>query len=259
MDILIPTYGRATWSQQHTARALIDDNITPHLVIQRREVDEYDQIGFLGVNRSILPAGIQTIGPTRDYIIYDMLGSDMVCMLDDDLHFAVRRDDDRTKFRQPIHGDFYLMFDHIEAALKKHPMVGIGAREGGNRVTDEIVLNTRVMRVLAFRRSYLKKHCITFSKVEVMEDFHVALSILRSGADICVLNNWVSNQAGGSGAPGGCSAYRTPALQTAAAHKLAALHHGFVRVVQKATKGAWGGGTRTDVVVSWKKARESAL
>jgi len=35
---------------------------------------------------------------------------------------------------------------------------------------------------------------------------------------------------------------------------LAELHPGLVKVVTKETKGAWGGGTRTDVVVQWKKA-----
>ena len=35
------------------------------------------------------------------------------------------------------------------------------------------------------------------------------------------------------------------------------LHKGFVRVVEKKTKTAWGWGTRKDVVISWKKAYAS--
>jgi hypothetical protein len=36
------------------------------------------------------------------------------------------------------------------------------------------------------------------------------------------------------------------------------LHPAFVKVVEKATKTSWGGETRTDVQVSWKKAYASA-
>jgi hypothetical protein len=39
---------------------------------------------------------------------------------------------------------------------------------------------------------------------------------------------------------------------------LAELHPGFVKVVRKETKGAWGGGERVDVQIQWKKAWESS-
>lgn len=255
MHIIIPTYGRATWEQQHTARALVKEGITPTLVIQERESECYTQLGFLDCNVLFLPPQIQTVSPTRDYMVHEMQGDDKVVFLDDDLHFAARRADDTTKFRQMRDGELRVMLAAVENQLDHQPMVGVGAREGGNRNIESRLFNTRIMRVMGFRRSYLKKHHIYFSALEVMEDFHVALQILRSGSDICVVNDWVSNQAGGSGAPGGCSSYRTPALQSACARKLAALHPGLVRVVQKATKGAWGGGVRDDVIVQWKKAR----
>ena len=98
---------------------------------------------------------------------------------------------------------------------------------------------------------------ITFGRLEVMEDFDVALRLLRAGHDNVILNNWANNQAG-SGKEGGCSHFRTPELHAACASKLASLHPGFVKVVQKTTKGAWGGGTRTDVNIAWKKARAAA-
>lgn len=256
MQVIIHTYGRARKEFQHTLHQLVNDGIKPILVVQAREFGKYEWYdGYI----HYLPDHITTLTPTRDWIIHDMEGPDHVVFMDDDLHFAVRRGDDRSKFRQPREGDLQQMLMHMDAALANFPMVGIGAREGGNRVTESRVFNTRIMRVLAFRRSYLREKMITFSPMTVMEDFHVNLQILRSGADTCVLNDWVSNQAGGSNAPGGCSHYRTDAVQTASAHKLAALHPGFVRVVQKATKTAWGGGTRTDVMVQWKAARRSAL
>lgn len=250
MDIIIHTAGRALNNLQHTHLQLLEAGIPHMLLVQAHEAKLYEHIGPLHV----LPPHINTLAPTRDYIIHEMPGDDHVVFMDDDLHFAVRRDDERDKFRQPQPHDIKAMIAAIDKGLKLAPMVGIGGREGGNRITEEHVWNTRLMRVLAFRRSYLKKHMLTFSPLVVMEDFHINLQILRSGEDTLMLNNWVSNQAGGSDAPGGCSVYRTPQVQTSAAHMLRDRHPGFVRVVEKTTKSAWGGGTRTDVVVQWKAA-----
>jgi hypothetical protein len=261
MQVIIHTHARATAAVQHTLRGLNADGVVPTLVVQYGMFSAYkDMLTSSGLRAEVyaLPDSIKRLAPTRDHIIHDMAGDDHVVFMDDDLHFAVRRDDDRTRFRQPEKGDIRKMLMAINIALEKYPMVGVGAREGGNRVTEEYLFNTRIMRVLAFRRSYLKKHSITFTPLEVMEDFHVNLQVLRSGADTCICNDWVSNQAGGSDAPGGCSTYRTDAVQDASARLLAARHPGFVRVVQKTTKTAWGGKTRTDVVVSWKQARKSA-
>jgi hypothetical protein len=259
MDVLIHTSGRASLSAQHTLRALNADGINPVLVVQERDASDYQRMGF---RTHVLPEHIHTLAPTRDYIIHDMPGDDHVVFMDDDLVLATRRADDPTKFRQPEDGHLRAMLAAIDWELRVHPMVGIGAREGGNRVTEPILHNTRIMRVLAFRRSYLRKRMMTFSPMVVMEDFHINLQILRSGAQTCVCNQWVSNQVNGSDALGGCSVYRTPAVQAEAARMLAARHPGLVRIVRKQTINGWGAeedGMRTDVVISWKKAYESSL
>ena len=253
MDMIIHTYGRASLEKQHTLRALEDQGINPTLVVQQREAQHY---GWYRGPLYVLPDNIRTLAHTRDYIIHDMPGNDHVVFMDDDLVFAERRQDDRAKFQPPREGSLKDMLRAIDLSLLNYPMVGIGAREGGNRVTEHYVENSRIMRVLAFRRSYLKEHCLTFSPLVVMEDFHINLQILRSGAKTLICNDWVSNQVGGSDAPGGCSAYRTPQVQTESAELLAKLHPGFVKVVEK--KGWQGQGTRTDVMVYWKKAYASS-
>lgn len=256
MDIVIPTLGRALNRLQTTANQLLEASLPFKLVVQPHEARLYEHIGVMAV----LPERIKGISATRDWIVHEMPMEEgsHVCMMDDDLHFAVRREDDRTKFRQPEVHDIRAMVNAIDASLEAYPHVSIGSREGGNRVTEPISFNTRMMRVLAYDRRFLRKHGVTFAPMDVMEDFHVTLQLLRMGRDCVVLNNWVSNQAGGSAAPGGCSAFRTPALQAANAHRLAARHPGFVKVVEKLpTKTAWGGQPRTDVVVSWKQARKA--
>lgn len=255
MDIIIHTLGRATPAQQHTLRQLLDASIQPTLVVQAHEKEKYD---WYNGDIQVLPANITKLAPTRDWIIHDMPGPDKVVFLDDDLHFAVRRSEDPTKFRQPTPDDIRAMFDDIDAQLDGYAHVGIGAREGGNRVTKDYVLNTRIMRVLAYRRSVLRRECITFTPLVVMEDFHVNLQLLRAGYDTLVCNRWVSNQAKGSDAAGGCSTYRNAEVQHNSAALLAQKHPNFVRMMQKTTKTAWGGGSRTDVACQWKQARASA-
>lgn len=254
MQVVIPTYGRADFRLQHTLRQLHEEGIHSHLVVQNREAHMYKD--WTGPHKLvILPAHITTISPTRDWIIHDMEGSDLVVMMDDDLQFACRRTDDPTKFRQPEPGDLTEMLLELQRLLALAPMCGIGSREGGNRNIEPLLWNTRTMRVLGFNRKVIKDLMFTCHPMEVMEDFHLQLQLLRAGFDIPQANRWVSNQAGGSGAPGGCSAWRTRALQAANAHRLAGLHPGYVKVVQKAANSAWGGDPRTDVTVYWKKAR----
>ena len=254
MDVIVHTYGRPQENRQHTVRALMADGVLPILVVQHRERDAY---GWYKGPVHVLPPEITNLTDTRDYLIHDPLWKkSRVVFLDDDLHFFVRRDDDRTKFRAPQPGELKQMLWHIDFRLDDYPHVGIAPREGGNRNTEEFLNNTRIMRVLGYRRDYLREYKITFSPLEVMEDFHVNLQILKSGADTLLLNNWCNNQAEGSDAPGGCSTYRTQKVQSESAALLAKLHAPYVRVVEKTTKSAWGGTTRTDVTIAWKKARK---
>lgn len=258
MDIIIPSSGRP--DRQPTLEQIARAGLKPVLVVQLHEFEVYfARWGHLAMVVP-LPAHITTIAPTRQFILEHVGDCDRFCMVDDDLWFYTRREDDPTKLTELTPFALRQGFDTLDDLLKPDMVrhvahAGFAAREGANRNTDEFLYNTRIMRVLAYRRSTLVDENIRFDAVEVMEDFHVALSLLEKGYGNIVANNWCHNQAG-SGAQGGCSAWRTPELQARAAHRLAELHPGLVRVVEKETKTAWGGGVRTDVVVQWKKAFE---
>jgi hypothetical protein len=259
MDLFVLTYGRATPQRQHTLRRLSEAGLPVRLVVQAREWTEYAWVSKLvNVMLDILPENILTVAPTRQFIT-DTLATDKFVMMDDDLHFFKRRDDDRTKFRDMTDAELVGMFQRIEQELAWHMHVGIASREGGNRNTEEFLSNTRIMRLLGYKRSALIRHKALFDEMEVMEDFHVALTLLRAGRSNLVLNDYCHNQAQGSAAPGGCSHFRTPELHEANAYRLAKLHAPYVTTVKKETKTAWGGGTRTDVRVQWKKAYNDAL
>lgn len=256
MEVVIPTYGRS--DVQVTLRSFMAAGIPVHLVVQKREAERYQRWKDAGAGLPLpliyeLPDHIRTIAPTRDWIIQNVGSSKKIVMVDDDLTFYVRRDDDRTKFSDahPLH--LRHMMGTIESRLSDYAHVGIAAREGANRNTEQYLENTRIMRLLGYRRDVLKKECIAFDTMEVMEDFHVALSLLELGYPNLIVNDFCHNQAG-SGKSGGCSHFRTKELQAENARLLASRHPRFVKVVEKTTKGAWGGGTRTDVTIQWKSA-----
>ena len=244
MDIIIPTHGRA--GKQETAKRLAHAGIEFHTVVQA------DEAHLFGGNVWVLPRDIKTIAPTRQWILENVGGSRSIVMLDDDLVFFRRREDDATKLRDITGPELAEMFLIMERQLHICAHVGIAAREGANRVTAQFVPNTRIMRVLGYDRNILLEDKIRFDAIPLMEDFHVALSLLERGYPNMILNSYANNQ-GGSGSAGGCSLFRTKELQRECALKLKELHPQFVTVVEKETKGSFGGGIRTDVRIQWKE------
>jgi len=252
MRIYIPTLGRC--NNQRTWQALpkkLQDITT--LVAPYEEKNRYT--GYPNV--LITSPTIKGIGPTRQFIIEHHAAHNedgRLLMLDDDLSFAKRREDEPDKFVDAEPADIVDAVRAVDKALKRHAHVGILSREGGNRFTHGDVENVRLLRALGYDAHVLLKHGVKFNRIIVMEDFDVALQLLRLGYPSLAITKWVQDQTGGSNAPGGCSTYRTMEKQMEGAIGLHRLHPDFVRLVEKTTKTAWGGQTRTDVVVSWKKA-----
>lgn len=252
MQILIPTYGRSDKQStfKHLPAKLQENTI---LVVQHREKHLYS--AFKPKNLLVLPDSIQTITPTRQYIMKwaHKKGIKKVVMLDDDLRFDKRRMDEAGKFYVATEKEVLELFKRIEKELNHYAHVGVLSREGGNRVEESVKEATRMMRVLAYCVDTYMKEKIKFDRLPLQEDFDVTLQLLRKGYPNLVLCEWVNGQ-GTSGAKGGCSHFRTIALHNDNVKRLAALHTPFVKIVEKQTKGAWGGQARLDVMVQWKKA-----
>jgi hypothetical protein len=104
---------------------------------------------------------------------------------------------------------------------------------------------------------FVRQHGLTFDRTTTKEDLDMTLQILNTGIPNLVFYDW-SREAGNSGAEGGCSTYRTNEMMTEDAHYFASLWPGIVKVVEKETKGSWGGGTRTDVTVQWLKCYKNS-
>jgi len=144
----------------------------------------------------------------------------------------------------------------VDADLDTFAHVGISGREGNNRVRDAWVENTRYMRFLAYRTDQYM--ACEHNRVTVMEDFDIALQMLRAGHPNKVYYMYAQGQAKTQSA-GGCSVWRTHEVHNAGAERLAELHPGFVTVRQKQNKtDREGFGTRKEVTVYWKKAFASS-
>lgn len=226
------------------------------LVVQDREAKAY-AARHPKVKTIVLPSKIRRLSPTRQWLLENS-PTDKFILMDDDLAFACRRHDDPTRFLHSEPEETAKALIKMEGLLDKFAHVGMLGREGGNRVTEPIVYCTRMMRVLGYRKSIVHdKVGARFDRLPIKQDFDMTLQLLRAGYDNAVLATHVQNQAG-SNTSGGCSVYRNPGMMRTASIQLAKLHPGFVKVVEKETKAAWGGGVRTDVQIAWKKARASA-
>lgn len=209
-----------------------------------------------GIHIVEAPASAVDAGTKREAIIKHARrqGFTHIIMFDDDLRFFVRRTDDPTKFSPATESDVERMIQLIERKLREgYAHVGVTAKQGSNNTPVGGMEVTRMMRVLSYDLSVLKEEKVRFDRLKCMTDFDVTLQLLRKGYPNFVITDFAQDQAG-SNTKGGCSEYRTKEMLAEAAHQLAKLHHPYVKVVEKETKGSWGGGKRTDVMVYWKKA-----
>jgi hypothetical protein len=253
----IPSRGRA--GKVHTL-AYLPKPILDRVVIVCSWADfEAYKLHYPNTNILKAPKSVDSIGKKRDFILTHATkqGETHLVMLDDDLVFATRREDNPTLFIDAHPNSMTKLFQTVQTQLQQYSHVGVLAREGGNRITDAFRYNMRTMRVLAYNVATLKRLKFKFARADLMCDFDATLTLLRAGYKGVVICGWVQNQSG-SNLTGGCSTYRTPERQAEAAQTLKRLHPNFVKVVQKETKTAWGGAIRTDVQVAWKQAYKSS-
>ena len=247
MEIYILSCGRAfrqpTWNS-------LPEELREHtrLVVPKGEQNQYKKFPLL------VEPNLPHTGHVRQFIMEEAKGN--FVMLDDDLTFSVRREDQPDKFRNAMPEEITAAFKEMFALLKVRAHASIAMREGANRDTSKYKENTRQCRVLAYNRKILYRIRVQFDRAYGMDDFDATLQLLRRGYSNIVLN-WIVQNQYGSNAAGGASTWRTLDIQEKAALRLKELHPDFVTVVRKQTKTAWQGKERTDVIVQWKKAYES--
>lgn len=210
----------------------------------------------------VLPCPEVGIAKTRHWIGLHAAseGIDRFCMVDDDVRFVVREAHDTVRLRQAEEIDVARMWDHVYLKLRDYAHVGVSARQGNNQLGlggphECAAVNTRTLRVLCYQTEKFLE--VEHGRVAVMEDFDVNLQLLRRGYDNLNIGFWSQDQKM-TNAPGGCSEYRDHAAHEAAALRLSELHPGFVMLREKQNKTGGEFGTRTEVTIFWKRARDDA-
>lgn len=263
MNVLIPTYKR--WDRQPTLHALAKAGVPVTLAHRVEEAPsaletaaKVRDLYGTAVHCYQLPEYVTNIGQTRQALMEAPIHHKRVIMMDDDLAFACRgKRTDNPLYLSPC--DSLDIREMVEWLWNTDDaLAGISAREGNNRKEETFEFNTRMMRAWSIDLNTFNTLGARFDQLPCIEDFDVILQFLTKGHRNVVHNHFTTNQAG-SNTDGGCSTYRTLEVQAEAAKALAAKYPGFVKAVEKTTKGAWGGGTRTDVTVYWKKAYQHGV
>jgi hypothetical protein len=263
MKIFIPTRDRVnaqfTWDNLH----YLQDVAT--LVCPAEEVQAHLDHGRRAIARPPVPlAGV------RQWLVDEAVngpdqGRKPIIMLDDDLAFFVRKSPDAhnltpagDKVGVIMHRLYNMVYGTGTELGSFFPVhAGLSPRQGNNwAFPDKVQYTTRVNAVHCILPAALAHYGIRYDTMDMMEDYHVTLSLFEEGEDNAAITDAAWDQCKGSGAPGGFSHYRTSDRQTQAAEKLASLHPRSVKVVKKNPKTGSGGfaGERTDVRVQWKQA-----
>lgn len=245
MKIFIPTRGRINRQDTLEYLKLFD----PIMVVPQCEESHWKDY-----RRLVVPDHFK-FSEIRQFIAEQ--DGDKHCVIDDDLKLY-RRCEDSTKLRGVTEGEVFALLSKISRLLDKYAHGGVSAREGNNHMDFPGVENTRCMRWHFYRPEVLREERFDFREVVTKQDFHCTLWLLERGFPNYVISEFAHNQRG-SNVDGGCSSYRTQEVMDAGAEKLATLHPEFVKVVEKETKSAWGGGVRKDVRIQWKKAFRSFM
>lgn len=257
VPVFIPSLGRATRQHVETGPlATLPQDYPYTYVVRPFEEEAYRK---LGVNVTVLSEEVSNIGETRLWIgrIAQAWGLEKFVMLDDDLRFFTRIDEHGTKLRKSTQEDTLDMLRAVEGVLDSGcALAGISARQGNNHAGEGprplLAHNTRTNGATGVRtKEFLS---VEHNRVKVMEDFDVSIQLLRAGHENATVFYWAYDQ-NQTNAVGGCSSYRTHAIQHESAVKLQELHgEKLVRLRQKQNKTGGEFGTRTEVTVYWKKA-----
>lgn len=256
MQIVIPTRGRI--SKQLTLERLSPAaRARTTLVCPADEVSRHRGRVPADVTVMAQPDHIRTIAAKRAWIMreWHARGVERLLMLDDDLAMHVRRTDDRPdrlKFASDHETDRWL--GELESRLSPDlPHAGFGARQGNNQQEAGWQRPGRMMYSLGYHLPTVMAN-VELERVLYREDMDVTLQLLRAGFPNEVCHTFVCGQSG-FGAKGGCADERTIPESDAAAEKLAALHPGYVKVVQREYKSV----PRKEVMCYWKRALEDGL
>lgn len=263
MKIIIPTRGRL--NAQQTLYGLPTQQLEQTIVVcpeSERPSHQADANRLSGARPEIIaqPDENMTIAQKRKWIM-ELLhgrGVERCLMLDDDLFFYKRywhatamNGNGGWRLLDADHDTTNHWFDQLATRLSPDsPHGGFGPRQGNQNFPSGWLEGGRMMLALGYHVPTVVSKA-EWGRIETREDMDISLQLLRQGLPNMITHEFCVGQKTYN-APGGCTGQRTTESSDADAFKLAELHPGLVRVVDKEYKGH----PRKEVVVQWRKALE---
>lgn len=206
MKIYIPTRGRP--DRQPALEALIAAGAEVTLILSSgdKTIDEYHDNYVGKCERIEVPA--HNIAEKRQAIL-EISGRQRFAMLDDDLRFYARSKDGK-RFTIATPDQLRDMLAKVEQALHFNAHVGLADKFMAQTKPRTAVFYGRYNQFLAYNPKLFPKPAPKFRLITNQEhDFHLQLA--TQGRPPCILTEYSKNATFYS--KGGCSHYRTPALE----------------------------------------------
>ena len=249
--IFILTYGRS--NKQITWNNLPDVwKQKTFLVVQDREKHLYDSYPIV-----VLPEHIQTLAPTREWIVKQNLDK-RFAVLDDDLSFyRTRMEDEAGDYsKRKMEESDFIEWEKTVCEWMDNDITFSGMDVAWN-IPDRENLYKEITRLCAnvyYDGTKFPANDLDWLGCEFSEDFHVTLQLLKKGYKNRVSNKFridtIATQS-----EGGCESERTLERHNSAMKKLAEFHPGIVKLYEKeVTGGQWKGIPRLAAKIGWKEA-----
>jgi hypothetical protein len=177
--------------------------------------------------------------------------NDKAVILDDDLVFSKKNADGKLiTIRDPE--ELSPMFEQMEKLLDDYPLVGVHPRQMGQDAPEPFVENGRIICIQGINRALIGK--VRVDQFPILADVVLNLTLLARGDGNVLLTTFFQDH-GPCQAPGGCSIYRTAAMQRDAVNYLVDRFGPFVKGVERRVKTQWlqdSEGVRYDYRAQWK-------
>lgn len=182
--------------------------------------------------------------------------SGKVVIMDDDLRFCFRDQNNPTKLLSDDGSWLNYGLVQMRGLLDTHPLVGFHPRAMANNCRDGVMLNKRINAVQGLNLDTIGS--VKVDQYPILADMFLNLTLLTRGQQNALICGPYWDQVGTSNAPGGCSLHRTWEQQRDAVLGLKEAFPDFVTVKEKVVKNGWWGPNkpRYDFIIQWKKAAE---
>lgn len=280
LTAFLPTKGRV--DHQMTLAALPEFWQRRTIIVCPADEVKAHKKNWSGKGVMVIPQGkdVRGIADARAWVFRHAhaVGLEKIVMLDDDIRFAARKarlarylgigacsgaEWETAKAKNPDLGRLVniaeddqegrahigQMMQGLETMLTKYAHAGMHGRLMSNQHAFQWRANTRIQQIYAYHVPTVMKHCEVGRKI-MRDDFDYELQLLEAGFE-CVVYCWlVGEQGRGFHGKGGQDSSRTLQINNRDAHRLAELHPGFVKVVER----NYNRMPRLETIVYWQKA-----